>query len=652
MSESAKANLTTIYINSCDSINALNLLKEIYNTEGNKLANIGILWKGVVKDTDPSNLIMLGEIAKVSGQEGGYRGATYNTNGDIETGGKVSINGSIHVNYNIYLADIDAIFRGIPDLKIDYDPANVYIPFEDDEVKRLVISKWGDGYGVTQTQLDAVTSIGTTFKENTSIVKFNELGKFGVKKLNNGEFAKCVNLTEIDLSNIETTYSYTNSGAFEYSGIKVASLPNLKSMTSANGAERTFYASAIERIESLGEITQIPDGNYSSNVGFACNASHLHTVVLPPTLKTIGICAFQDCTSLTNFVFPSSIEVINTRAFYKCMNLVIDNLSLPNLTSLGQDVFNEVSVRRISNLGKITSLPSANTYSQNFGKKDILEEITIPSGVTSIPNYCFDGYTKITSIDAGNCIIGASAFRGCTSLQSIVVKSTPNDNTNTDYGTFKGCTSLTSVRYTDDTSTKIGSYTFLNCTALESITLPNSVTTINNSAFNGCSKLTSITNWSTISKNLTSIGGSALNCPLEIGDLILPSLTYLGGWAFSSANITRVLNLGSITTFTRCDAGHFPKAELLILPSTITTLEAYSLTHQIAKLKTLIMLADTPPTTSAGFGTKATKIYVPDASVDVYKSATGWVSLADKIFPISQLETDNVELYAEIQNYL
>ena len=45
---------------------------------------------------------MLGAIAKVSGQEGGYRGVVYNENGDIETGGKVNINGSLNINYPVY----------------------------------------------------------------------------------------------------------------------------------------------------------------------------------------------------------------------------------------------------------------------------------------------------------------------------------------------------------------------------------------------------------------------------------------------------------------------------------------------------------------------------------------------------------------------
>ena len=56
LSNDTKANLTTLYINYCDNLNAFNILKEIYNTEGNKLANIGIIWKGTIEDSDSSNM--------------------------------------------------------------------------------------------------------------------------------------------------------------------------------------------------------------------------------------------------------------------------------------------------------------------------------------------------------------------------------------------------------------------------------------------------------------------------------------------------------------------------------------------------------------------------------------------------------------------
>lgn len=67
----------------------------------------------------------------------------------------------------------------------------------------------------------------------------------------------------------------------------------------------------------------------------------------------------------------------------------------------------------------------------------------------------------------------------------------------------------------------------------------------------------------------------------------------------------------------------------------------------------------TPPTLGANcfINTNSSfRIYVPDdgtgAIVQDYKAATNWSSYASRIFPISQLATDNPELYAEIEEYL
>ncbi len=52
----------------------------------------------------------------------------------------------------------------------------------------------------------------------------------------------------------------------------------------------------------------------------------------------------------------------------------------------------------------------------------------------------------------------------------------------------------------------------------------------------------------------------------------------------------------------------------------------------------------TPPTlgTSAFYNINSIcKIYVPDASVTAYKSATNWNTYADYIYPISEMEGDD-----------
>ena len=75
--------------------------------------------------------------------------------------------------------------------------------------------------------------------------------------------------------------------------------------------------------------------------------------------------------------------------------------------------------------------------------------------------------------------------------------------------------------------------------------------------------------------------------------------------------------------------------------------------------KMLVMKAITPPTIQSNTFMNlpsSAKFYVPDDGtgtvVQAYKTATNWSTYASRIFPISQLEIDNPELYAEIEEYL
>ena len=59
-----------------------------------------------------------------------------------------------------------------------------------------------------------------------------------------------------------------------------------------------------------------------------------------------------------------------------------------------------------------------------------------------------------------------------------------------------------------------------------------------------------------------------------------------------------------------------------------------------------IVKATTPPTlgTNGSMGYGNSPIYVPDASVDAYKSATNWSVIASRICPLSEyVEPSNEE---------
>ena len=82
----------------------------------------------------------------------------------------------------------------------------------------------------------------------------------------------------------------------------------------------------------------------------------------------------------------------------------------------------------------------------------------------------------------------------------------------------------------ENSVTSIGSYAFLYCTGLTSITIPESVTSIGNFAFEGCTGLTSIT----IPESVTSIGDFAFDVCTGLTSITIPeSVTSIGDYAFA-----------------------------------------------------------------------------------------------------------------------
>ena len=96
----------------------------------------------------------------------------------------------------------------------------------------------------------------------------------------------------------------------------------------------------------------------------------------------------------------------------------------------------------------------------------------------------FRGCSSLESIVLPDNIsfIGGLAFSGCTNLEAIVL---PSSLSVTQTNMFSGCTSLKTVTIPDG-MTVISSYMFRDCSSLKELDLPESVTLIGWGAFMGC----------------------------------------------------------------------------------------------------------------------------------------------------------------------
>lgn len=272
------------------------------------------------------------------------------------------------------------------------------IKFADPVVGKICAESWGDGTYITKEQAASVTSLGTKFKGNTSIVSFPELGTYFKNVTSLGSaFTNCTSLESVNLDNITTLTASDANDTFYGSGIKEVSMPNLEKMTGTYPS--AFQNSKIERVLSLGRLEKFTSN--SGNFGFFKNCSKLKFVNLPETLTTISHSTFAGTSNVEEMNLPQSLTSIASLPGGTWTEGM--SLNLPNLTSIG-DVFAGSHLVRVENLGTITKtgITSGNFESNGiFRNSKKLEFVRLPSTITQI---------------------GISAFYHCTALQTIIIE--------------------------------------------------------------------------------------------------------------------------------------------------------------------------------------------------------------------------------------
>lgn len=190
--------------------------------------------------------------------------------------------------------------------------------------------------------------------------------------------------------------------------------------------------------------------------------------------------------------------------------------------------------------------------------------------------------------------------------------------------------------YTNDRITKVGLYGLGGCENLTSINLPN-VVTVGDSGFYNCKLLKNV-----FLPKLTTLGRNGFNST-GLESINLPLCTKLGVASFSQTNKLVVATLPLVTSL---EGSCFSYSSVQkIDTSSVISIGAYAF-GGAQQLDTLILrnssvctLANSTNTfTNTKIAAGTGYIYVPDNLVDSYKTATNWVTFANQIKPISELE--------------
>ncbi|MCI9031642.1 MAG: leucine-rich repeat protein [Clostridia bacterium] len=271
------------------------------------------------------------------------------------------------------------------------------------------------------------------------------------------------------------------------------------------------------------DVTEI--GNRAYEVAF-CG---IKKVVIPSSVKRIGVRAFACCEKLQEIEIPTGVEIIDKEAFSDCHSLKKIIIS-ETVTSIGSGAFDdcgdieEISVAAdnpvyrssgnclidikkktlirgcknsvIPSDGSVTVIGekafSNNTaHPRNRVHSKGSSEIVIPDGITKIGKRAFDFNYGLETVIIADSVktIEKEAFSSCYKLKSI--KFGKGVETIGD-SAFYYTNSLTGELSFPDSVKKIGAYAFFN-SGVKNIVMGKNVKSIGKNAFNGCKNLTEIT---------------------------------------------------------------------------------------------------------------------------------------------------------------
>ena len=362
----------------------------------------------------------------------------------------------------------------------------------------------------------------------------------GVTTIGSSAFSNCSSLSTVTLP--ETLRTIGGSAFSSCNKLKSITIPD---SVKAIGNSAFFNCANLSDITLGFGITTISSSLFS-------RCTNLENIILPEGIKTIEYYAFENCTNLQEVTIPASMISIATTAFQNC----------PCLTDIYYNAYGE-------DWGYITGADTAFSDSVTIHYKDniygngwcgVNAEWRLENGVLTISGsgamYDYDcdwdynyerlipqtpwnsATNSITKIVIGNGItaIGTYAFMNCYGLSSVSI---PQSVRIIGDWAFSYCESLCSIDL-PDTLTSIGNGAFDNCSSLVSINIPYGISKISNDLFFNCTSLIGVS----LPAGLTEIGERAFKWCSSLSEIQLPEgIKKIGDHAFLWCESLSVINI-------------------------------------------------------------------------------------------------------------
>lgn len=476
----------------------------------------------------------------------------------------------------------------------------------------------------------AVTEVGSNAALNCDKIEAVSFPST-LRSIGRNSFDGCSSITAVEFNEGLITlgsYSFNNCTA-----LKSITIP---STLTTFEVSVFFGCDALERVEvtDLSKWCSLSFNDASSNpISLAkhlyVNGNEVTSLDIPEGVSELKQYVFAGLASVTEVTVPASVKTIGANAFYGCSG--IEAVNTPDLAAWCDINFDKSTSNPVSQckvlkvngqlLSEVTVPEGATTVKQYvFYNCTSISKITFPSTLTSLGNYAFYNCTGLEQIElpATLTTVGNAAFAGCSGLKSIVI---PESVTSLPTNMFQNCKALESVILPSEL-VSIGKNVFFNCSKLGTIKFPASVKTIDQKSFQNCSALATIE----FDGAPELIGDYAFQGCAALKTLILPEgVTGLGyNTYFGCTSLTEVTLPASMQSIGNNVFGNCTAIETIKCKST------------------------TPPTAMAN--TFAASIYdtaglvVPKGSAGSYASADVWkdfTNISESSFSgVGTLETE------------
>ena len=312
-------------------------------------------------------------------------------------------------------------------------------------------------------------------------------------------------------------------------------------------------------IQGVNGEVEIPSGVVAIGKWAFFYYADLTHVVIPASVRDIGAFAFNYCENLRNAVIQGGVTNIGDAAFRGCTNLT--GIVIPDgVTCIGHDAF--ADCKGLTDVFIPNSVKSIGPRA--FAWSGHLENVTLPAcifednGGLTMWNNVWDNVFYGTSVE------NVSMAEGITTIGRHAFANAFNDETRPTHVTIPN-----SVR-------RICESAFYRCSGLRSVAIPDGVGQIDRRAFSTCSTLTEIT----IPGSVTNIGYEAFSYCRGLESVTVPAcvlekgLEYVFWGASSITNVVLSEGVQNIPRSAFGRSGSFPKLEHVLIPASVTNIEA------------------------------------------------------------------------------